>query len=150
LRGGLAAQDRVAVREAAEALDHVAVSDGVVEEGLELRARVRRRLGGERPEALDRDRLRGRILGVLEGEVEEGALVERQLLVLAARERAARQLERVGVGGERVGGAAMKVARELVEQQHEGEASPRRLGPAVEPAGARLLVEIAEAAPQLL
>ena len=75
-----AAEDLVAVREAAETADHVAVPDRVVEP-VAHRGRARR----ECLEAAHRTVLQRRILGMFEWQVDEAALQHGQAVVGAAR-----------------------------------------------------------------
>ena len=111
LRGRRAAEAGVAVREAAEAGDDVAVNNGVVEP-----LRVAERLEqGEGPLLIVH------VLGVLEGQVEEGAQALLDLEVEARVDGATGDGKRQGIGGEGMGRAAIEIAWELVEQDEEGE-----------------------------
>ena len=65
------------------------------------------------------DRVVGEVLAVLEGQVEEHPLAGRALHVEAAPDRRARDLARLGIGGEGLGRSAGEVARELVEQEDQ-------------------------------
>ena len=93
----LAAEDLVAVREAAEALDHGAMTM--------RRSRACRRARGasldEPGEEADRLVLHRQPFGMLEGQVDEAAHERRQRLVLARADHAARRGERARVAGER-------------------------------------------------
>ena len=143
---------RVAVREAAEALDHVAVLLRIAE--LIFVA--------ERGEQQHRAVLVVEILAVLERHVEEAALLRLELLVEArGRPRALAIAERQMIGRELLGVAAEHVARELVEQDHAGERGQRvveegidrelaLLGPQLEEVLLDPLVELGPAAPPLL
>ena len=103
------------MREAAKALDDVAVLLGIVE--LVIVAEV--------DEQQHRAVLVVEILAVLERHVEELALGRCELLVEALVDRSLGDRERQMIGRELLGMAAEHVARELVEQDHAGERGQR-------------------------
>src|SRR5690606_39436790 len=74
----------------------------------------------------------GQGAGVLEGRREDPGQVRGTGLIVAASQRPAREGEGQRVGGEGVAGAAVDVARELVEQDHQGQRPFGRLEPAVQ------------------
>src|SRR5688572_11175905 len=112
LRRAAAAEDRVAVGEAAELLDHVAMQDRVAQDLGIGRAALAAKL--------DRAVLVVEVFAMLERQIEEKAL----LLVLEMEIEAAvdgpiGDEARLGVGGERTRRAAKHVARELIEAQQQ-------------------------------
>src|SRR4249920_806602 len=104
LGGGLAPENGVAVRKAAEARDDLVVAP-----------RVLHVVWIERLEQGERAALRGEILRVLERQVHESALLRRQQPVERALERAPRRGERHRIAREGTGSAAKHVAWKLVE-----------------------------------
>ena len=107
---GVPAQYVVAMREAAEALDDVVMTNCVLQ----------KLLAGILVQA-DRKFLIGQILGMRERQVEEDASRCVDLLVMAGSDRFSGEVASERVGRIHVTGAAEAVARELVEQDHEGE-----------------------------
>jgi len=79
----------------------------------------------QRSELLDAQRLHRRILGMFERQIEELAPVLVHVRVPALADRLQRQLQRERIGGEGLGGAAVDVAAELVEQDQRRQ---QRLG----------------------
>src|ERR1043166_6254454 len=110
LRGRLAAEHGVAMREAAEAADDVAVLLGVFQVLIARRA-----------VKLDAAELVGEFLRMHERQEQKAAVFGRQVLVVGALERAVggRARQRIGREGARL--AAEHVARELVEHDHQRE-----------------------------
>src|SRR5690606_19570235 len=98
----LAAEQRVAMRKAAETPDDVAMLDHV--------ALVN---AAERPDQLDGEILIREILRMLERHVHEDAQIERDLTVEPGRDGAAREAAREGIRREHVSRAAQCVARDL-------------------------------------
>ena len=90
--------------------------------------------------------LGGKVLGMHEGHVEPAARNLRQGRVEAARNRLARNAERLGIGRPGPVIVAIDVARELVEQDDEGERAFRLAHPIVVIALRRRLHRIAELA----
>ena len=82
---------------------------------------------------------------MLERQVEEHAVGERIALVEAAGDRLGRDLAGARIAEERLGLAAEDIARELVEQQQQGERAVGRGSPVVEPAHLRLMHQRTEA-----
>src|SRR6185437_4482330 len=105
------AEDGVAVREAAEPLDDVAVVLGVTE------LMIVAKLGEQQHRAV----LILELLAVHERHVEELAFIRRLLLVETAIDSSLRDCQSVGVSRVGVGVAAEHVARELVEQDDRRE-----------------------------
>ena len=104
----------VAVREAAEAGDDVAVQRRPTS--------GRRRRRRSRSISATAVVLVGQVLGMLEGQVEEAAAAAARPAGRSPRSTAARAMRAgLGVGGEGVGRAAVEVARELVEQDQQGQ-----------------------------
>src|SRR5262249_29385037 len=124
-----AAEQLVAVREAAEPADNVRMQLGPFDRiGIAARAVER-----------DAPLLVGNLFGMLQRQIEESALRHREALVEAARDRAPRNLSRERIGREGARAAAEHVAGKLVEHDDEGERALRGLVPG-EPAGGRRLV----------
>src|SRR5690606_25537421 len=117
----LAAEQGVAVREAAETPDDVAVLDRV--------ALVER---AEQPDQLDGALLIGEILGVLEGQVDEEPQILRDVPVEAGRNGTLCKAERERVRREHVRRAAQRVTRHLIEQEQQRERAGRAFEPGVE------------------
>jgi len=69
--------------------------------------------------------LRRKVLGVLEGQIEEHAPPRRDLLIEPALYRDARNLLGLWVAGERLGRAAKQILRKLIEQNGAGAAIHR-------------------------
>jgi hypothetical protein len=122
------------VREAAEALDDLAVPDCIAQL---LRVEILHQLAAQD--------LVGERLAVLERQVGEKLLRLRQRLVPAALEDHARRRERLGIRREGPRLAAEHVARKLVEYNDEREAAVRRVGPVSEQACRGVLVKRQEA-----
>ncbi len=114
LRGRFAAKHRIAVGEAAELADDVAVFGGVVElvaGGFQMvRRHFQRALGIE----LDRHVLIGDDLAVLEGQHDEGLLGHEEASPMA--DKLAGDGKRGGIAGKGFAAVAVDLARELVEQ----------------------------------
>jgi hypothetical protein len=108
--------------EAAEADDDVAVDDHPLGH-LGIRC-----LGGQRQALV----LVGQVLRVLERQQHELPHRRRHGQVPAVRRGSPRDGAGLGVGGEGVGGSAVEVARELVEQQEQRQRPLGRPGPGVE------------------
>ena len=137
------AQDGVAVGEAAEAGDDLMVAlDDVAGEFVALTA-------VPAPHELDRVRLGGEVLAVLEGGVEEEArlLVDRH--VEAPRDGGLGRREGLRIGPVGAGVAAEDVARHLVQQDHQGEGGEGGRRQVVEGAPGRGLV-VGQVAPAQL
>jgi len=93
---------------------------------------------------------RGELLGVDQAEVQEQRLRGCQIAVEAAIDCIPGDRERRGVVAERLRGAAVDVARELVEQDHEAEAAARRRPPRIELAARRGLHQRGKLPPDLV
>jgi hypothetical protein len=123
LRSGLPAQNFVAVRVTAEAGDDVAVSAGLVCGELEHAAKLLWCLFDKFRCEIDRSFQIREILGVAEGQEKEGFLpgvIERRVLtVLDPFESKA---ESLWILRERLSGAAMDRARELIKNDDKREA----------------------------
>ena len=115
------------MREAAEAVD-----DDLVRLGPAQILRAQRR------EQRHRASLHGGVLGVLERQIEELAPRLRHAGIEAARDRALRDGERLGVRGEGGGRAAEHVAGELVEHDGRGERGAASARQASRPSAAML------------
>ncbi len=120
LRCRLAPEDRVAVREAAKAFDHVDIAHRIAAGALAPGA------VGQAFEQFERAALVGEVFAVVQRHVEELAPGRRQGVIKAARQRvlgdgAGRRVSHVGA--RRV---AKDVARDLVEQQHQRQGALRR------------------------
>src|SRR5579864_4271143 len=124
-----ASQYLVAMREAAESADHVAVTLGPWERFIE--AGFRR----ERCEERDGAVLLRKQFTVLERHVQEPALERFERSVEFALDGILGRRQRAGIAGEGVGRAAKGVARELVEQHDARKTSGRRRAPVAESAG---------------
>src|SRR5690606_2480136 len=115
---GIGAAERgVAVGEAAESRDDVAMLSSIVEHALERRAVEvgRAVVGRELLENPDRQLLRVETLGVLQRHVEETPFEDGQLTIVALLDTFGRKRERLRVLRKRRRGAAVKVSRHLVE-----------------------------------
>ena len=144
-RRGVAPEHRVAVGETTEAVHDVAMlarmDDRVPDVLGELAVDAR----SERLPNAHGLILPLPILGVLEGHVEEHALNRSQELVESALPGAQAARERLGVAGEGRARAAMDVARELIEDDDQGEDATRRLLPLFQLTPHRPLVKLPEA-----
>ena len=89
----------------------------------------------QRLEQADRLVLVGEVLRMLERQIDEHALDRSKRLVEAAGDQRRARFPRLGIGGERLGRAAMQVAGELVQQDDQRQRAARRLGPVIERAG---------------
>ncbi len=131
-RRALAPERRVAVGIAAEALEHVDVLLGPdlprAGDALLPAGAAGRDLGDAGERAADV----GQVLGVRQRHEEERRLGGGEGAVEAALERVLGEREAERVAGEGPRGRAIDVARELVEQEDEGEAAARGLAPVVE------------------
>jgi hypothetical protein len=146
---GGAAKGCVPVRETPEALYHGAVPPREVEEILVVLAPRLSHGCREALVALDRARLQRPVLRMLERQIEERALRGRKLQVNTLVNPGHRKLLRGRVLGEGLWRSAMNMARELVEQNDQGEPPVRRRSPALKISAARPLVQPAEAAANL-
>ena len=122
LQRRLATERPVAVRKTAEAGD-----DPVVMLGPAIVGGAVQRLEQRKRPILIRHGFR-----VLERQVEEAAQSHLRPLIKAGRQGLTRQAQRQRIGGEGVAGPAKDVARKLIQQDHQGQGSLRRLHPAVE------------------
>lgn len=122
LQRRLATERPVAVRKMAEAGD-----DPVVMLGPAIVGGAVQRLEQRKRPILIRHGFR-----VLERQVEEAAQSHLRPLIKAGRQGLTRQAQRQRIGGEGVAGPAKDVARKLIQQDHQGQGSLRRLHPAVE------------------
>ena len=135
--------------EAPEARDDRVVLLGVLHERRGVARILRRGAGRERVEEGQRALLLRRRLGVLEGEVEEGAGEPGHRAVVTAGDGAVGDAPRDGVGGEGPRAVAVHVARELVEQDDQREGLAGALLPREELVGRGRRDEVAEALGEL-
>ncbi len=128
------AEDVVAVREAAEALDDLAVEARPVQRVLGEPGPVRaRRRSTRRREELDRAALEREVFGVLERQVEKRALGrEAACRSSPASMSRGRHRQRTCVVCERRSLATLEVARELIEEDDDGERAARARRSSVE------------------
>src|SRR3981189_376267 len=130
LRRRSASEQCVSMRKAAEAANHLRVALRPIERSGETGFRRQCAEQGERT------LLHRRILAVLERHVQKPALRWRELTIESARDRILRGGERALIAGERLGGTAKRIARELIEQDHARERAVRLVAPFAERAGA--------------
>ncbi len=128
LRRVVAAKCRIAMREAAEPEDHIAMTFRMVADF---------RTGGiaqgfEQP---DRFVLVGKGLGVFEWQVDEHALDRGHLSVEASGDRGTGDLTRMGVGGVGLRRIAEHIARQLIHQDDQCQCAWRCQSPVIEVAG---------------
>src|SRR5690606_35846771 len=155
LLAGVAAEDRVPVREAAEARDDVPVLHREAQGGLEVLAErplpdLGREIVDEALEAPHALLLVRELLAVHERHVEEDPLDDGQVSLELGGERTLDERERAGVSRVHARAVAPGVARELVEEDHLGEQQVRALPVDPQRAALRGLEERAEAAADLL
>jgi hypothetical protein len=136
VRRRFAAENDVTVRKPPEALNDLLVAQHVFHLLEGALAGAAAMLLGPAPEQGDGAGLVLGILGMFERQVEEEAAVERGASIEAALDRGVGGGARPGVAGKGAQRAAMDVARELVEQQHERQRTVD---------GAHPIVEIADA-----
>jgi hypothetical protein len=129
-RCGVTPQGGVAVRKASEARDNVLVD-----------VDISQRLIVERDAQLDDSALIVKILGVLEGKIEEHAHVLFDLQVETAFNSDPCKPQRQLVGGKHMAGVAVTVSWKLIEQHHQGQRSLSCLDPIVQLAGCRRKVQ---------
>src|SRR5690606_10344678 len=104
---GNAAEDRIAMREAAEARDHLAMALGKVEEFLErLPIRCRRDIA-QPGESRHGQVLDVQVLGMFQHQIDEYAADGYELCITALGQAVLYQPQRRGIAGERSGRAAM-------------------------------------------
>src|SRR5688572_9708071 len=132
-RGRFSAQRRVAMRLPSEKRNHVSAATGLRRGELVYPAQMGRRLTGQCLGQLDASLDQVKLLRMAEREHEEGLLPNRgQTVVEPAFESVEGQGHRLrilGIGG---GGPAMEAARELIEDDDQGEAGPRCACPGIE------------------
>ncbi len=129
LRGRARPTERgVAVGEAAELVDDIAVAVGVID------GQFAQRLA-EGFEQADRLVLGRQVLGMFERQIDEAALGRMQGQIVTAGDGRAGDRQGLGVGGEGLGRSAVQVAGELIEQDQQRERAARGRGPGIEGAG---------------
>ncbi len=117
------------MRKSPELLDDRLVALGVLDESLEAIAELCRSPQSEAPKRRNALRLGFAILGVLEGEIEEGRFHWMQPAVHLTREGFAGCGEGDRIVRERPGSSAVEVSRKLVEDDHQRQGRPLPSGP---------------------
>src|ERR1700735_1908222 len=125
---------RVAMREASESADHIAMLRGIAGHFL-----------AQRREQAHGFVLVGENFRVLEWQIYEHPLDLAKHPIDAACERGAGDLARLGIGRERLWRIAVEIARELVEQEDQCQSAVRCLRPVVERAFPGIAQSVSEA-----
>ncbi len=138
------------MRKTPEAGHDVAVQPRVAQVLVQRGVAERRGLLAQALEAAHGLVLQGQRLGVHQGHVEEHTGHHGQALVLAAGHGRVRERLGARIAGEGARLAAEQVARQLVQQEHQGQAAQGRVGPIGQAAGQRFVHQGAVAVAQLL
>lgn len=135
--GGLALEDGVAVRKASEADNNIAMPVGKVQ-GISEELFVGRGCGVRKCLVPGDTRvLVGKLLTMLERQIEEDTLDVTKFAIEATCETSDSERTGMGITGKGIGAVSVNDARELVEDDDEGKAGPGRVRPGIELSGRR-------------
>ena len=131
-RGALPAQTVIAVRETSETGNHIPVCDRVITVAIDLRANLFMAIFTQAVKQLDALFLNLQILAVLIGNVQKNAVNGGHAAINPMGNCLLHQCQRPAIAGECLGRAAVNVAGELIQQQHQGNQSVRMFSPVIQ------------------